>query len=98
MRDYIELGPTPAGESCAQVGADDYHEKAREECQRYKELLEATFPDPPQGSRFAIKSFPHDFGSYYEVVVWFDDDNEKSVDFAYKVERNLPETWEDVQI
>lgn len=95
MRDYIELGPSPAGESCVQVGDPDYASKAREECSRYKELLERKFPNPPWGSRFGIKSFPHDFGSYYEVVVHFDDDNDASVDFAYRVEANLPETWED---
>lgn len=94
MRDYIELGCSPAGEDCVQVGTDDYATKARAECHRYVELLTKTFGEPPAGSRFAVKSFPHDFGSYYEVVVYFDDDYPASEDFAFKVERALPETWE----
>jgi hypothetical protein len=57
-------------------------------------LLTKTFGEPPAGSNFAIKSNPHDFGSYYEVVVYYNDDNEEAAEFAYMVERNLPETWE----
>jgi hypothetical protein len=57
-------------------------------------LLERTFGKPPRGACFGVKSFPHDFGSYYEVVIHFDDDYDEAADFAYEVERNLPETWE----
>lgn len=94
MRDYIELGATPAAEDCVQVGEDNYHIAAQLECQRYVDLLTKTFGEPPVGGRFGIKSFPHDFGSYREVVIHFDDDHPESVDFAFHVERNLPETWE----
>lgn len=90
MQDYMELGPTPAAEPCAQVGSDNYDVDAREECGRYKNLLIERFGHP---ERFGIKRFPHDFGSYYEVVVYFDDDDQESLDFAINVEHNIPENW-----
>ena len=86
-RDYIELGPTPAGEPCVQIGVDNYSVAARIECRRYKQLLEKMFPT----CEFAVKGFPHDFGSYYEVVVYIDESNPHR---AFNVEKNLPETWE----
>lgn len=91
MRDWIELGPTPMGEECTQVGTDAYPEQSLAECRRYRELLERKFPK----ATFGIKTFPHDFGSYREVVVYFDDDVEGSLSTALNVERNLPENWED---
>lgn len=95
MREFIELGATPAAESCAQVGDPNYDEKARAEGERYIQLLIKKFP-PPEGVHFRLKRFPHDFGGYYEVVVAFSTENDEQVDFAYMVERNLPETWEDM--
>lgn len=86
MRDYLELGPTPAGESCQQVGMPTYNDiAARAECNSYKEMLEGLFPE----CEFAVKSFPHDFGNYREVVVYLDKGD------PYKVDANLPEFWED---
>ena len=41
------------------------------------ELIRDKFPIPEQLKmlcRFAVKSFPHDFGTYHEIVLHFDDD------------------------
>lgn len=93
--DYITLGATPCDEPCAQVGSPDYYEKAMVECRRYRDLLLKRFGEPPEGARFGIKSFPHDFGSYHEVVVVFEIENEKAKEYAYNVEANLPARWEE---
>lgn len=101
MKDYLTLGPTPCEEDCQQVGTDSYDSvKAREELVRYKEMLISRFPNAPEYSRFGIKSFPHDFGSYSEVVVYFDDSEyaKDSQEYAYFVESNLPSTWNDNQV
>jgi hypothetical protein len=95
VEEYIELGPVPAGEECAQVGEPNFATDARAECVRYKEQLERMFPTDGKNNRFKIKSFPHDFGSYYEVCCTFDPADVASVDFAYNVEANLPEYWGD---
>ena len=79
MRDYIEIGPNPAEEECAQVGQDDYYEKAREEGKRYIRALIHYFGEPPALSGLRLKEFPHDFGSYFEVCVYFDDNDENSI-------------------
>ena len=96
MRDFIELGSAPCNEDCAQVGSDNYFEESIAESKRYINLLEKKFgKHKPLNCSFKRKSFPHDFGNYYEVVVTFDSSDEESVKFAYYVENNLPENWSD---
>lgn len=91
----MTLGPTPPGEKCAQVGADDYPEKSRIETRAFLNQLIRQFGEPPPGARFTVKSFSHDFGSYREVCVAYDENSETAGDFAFNVENNLPESWDD---
>jgi len=86
----MELGPTPAGESCEQLGLNYNHGNAMKELRAYRNQLQRMFPTAQLG----IKSFPHDFGTYHEVVVYFDDCDGESVTVAYDVEANLPESWD----
>jgi hypothetical protein len=96
MRDFLNIGPTPPGEDCQQLGAKDYDEqKAKAECQRYIDLLRKTLGDEPEGARLAIKGFDHDFGRYYEVVCYYYDREQESVNYAYRCEGEGPEYWED---
>jgi hypothetical protein len=67
MTDHICIGPTPAAETCAQVGAADYHRKARRECVAFINQIRRELGPEPDGARLFIKSNPHDFGSYLEV-------------------------------
>ncbi len=93
--DSLSLGPVPAEESCQQVGTPSYSEaKARKECQRYIGLLRKTFGDEPDGARLRITSNPHDFGSYLDVQIFFNPTDEKAVDYAYRLEKDAPPTWE----
>lgn len=91
MRDYVVLGPTPADEDCTAAGVCPNRE--RYESTVYAQQLARMFP-PPQGCRFIAKAFPHDFGSYYEVVVTYDDTSEEQTDFAFKVESMAPARWD----
>jgi hypothetical protein len=86
MRTYLELGPTPAEESCAQVGDPDYSTKARAECQRFVDQILRHYPDTDHSGYVTIKRFPHDFGTYYEVCAVYDEDDSASVDWAYDIE------------
>lgn len=95
-RECIELGSTPADEDCAQVGSENYEERARAECERYIALLRTKFGTEPETARLAIKGFPHDFGRYYEVVCYFDDGNEVATEYAYLLESKAPTTWKDL--
>lgn len=93
VRDYIDIGPSPSDEDCAQVGSDDYPERSKLECRLFHRLLWKTFGDPPGDAMYGIKSFEHDFGTYREVVVYFNPEDEREVNFAFKVQDNCPAKW-----
>ena len=95
MENYLVLAPAPTEEDCAQVGTADYVARARAECRRFIALLRKTFGPEPEGGRLAVKSFPHDFGDYLEVICYFDDTLPESVAYACRCEDNLPATWDD---
>lgn len=92
--DYVELGSAPADEECAQVGEDGYREKALAQCDAYMKLIMRHLGVPPLGARLATKSFNHDYGTYYEVVCYFQDGNEAAFDYAFRCESEAPRTWE----
>ncbi len=94
MQDIMYLGAGPGDEECAQVGSPDYYPRAKAECIRYIALLRKMFGAEPEGARLVTKSNAHDYGSYLEVVVKYDFDNEAATDYAFKVEKGLPATWE----
>ena len=94
MKEYINIGPTPACEDCTQVGDENYYSKAKVECKRFVELIRKTLGDEPAGARLGIKTFPHDFGEYMEVVCYYDDQNEQAINYAFKCESESPSTWE----
>lgn len=94
MGDYLNLGPTPAEEPAAQLGEPDYETRARAECQRYIDLLRKKFGPEPQGSKLKVRSFSHDFGRYFEVIVTYRDTDQESFDYALKLEEEAPATWE----
>lgn len=95
MRDYINIGTTPTGEDCSQVGSEGYYEKARKESIIFINQLKRVFGEPPYGAAITIKSFPHDFGDYLDVVCVYDDQNEEAMNYAFKLEAETPEYWDD---
>ena len=103
MIERLEIGCTPYGESCAQVGSDNYGEQAKKECRAYVNqlyrILEAKGhlrKTLPENFSLQIKGNSHDFGMYYEVVCKFEDDNEEACDLAYFLEGNSPENWDEI--
>jgi len=95
MRDYINIGSAPANESCAQVGDINYPEQSRKECQALISQLRRELGEEPEGAQLSVKSFQHDFGSYHEVVCYYDDQNEETVNYAFKCESELPYSWDE---
>ena len=90
MEDYLCLGPVPAFENCQQVGTDSYdYDRDTADLKRYKAILQERWPE----AHFAVKSFPHDFGTYREVVVYYDTEDPNPI--ALEVEANLPTTWDE---
>jgi hypothetical protein len=96
MRDHITLGPTPAEEPCQQLGSPDYTPQlARAECTRFIRAIRHTLGEEPPGATLAVKGFPHDFGTYYEVVCYYEDGNDEATDYAYRAESESPARWPD---
>ena len=103
MIERIEIGSSPWGEDCAQVGTDDYSEVARRECKAYIGQLYRTLEakgfkreELPDSFLLVIKGSAHDFGTYFEVVCKFNGDDERSWEIASLLESEGPELWDSV--
>lgn len=95
MRDFIEIGPVPCDEKCEQVGMPNYDSfRAKLECECFRNQLRRQFGPEPEGARLRIKSNPHDFGNYLEVVCHFDDAFPESVEYAFKCEGEAWTQWD----
>jgi hypothetical protein len=95
--EFIEIGPAPTCENCAQVGSDDYPVRSRRECAVFMRMLERMFPVPDGlNVRFKVKAFNHEFGVYREVVVEYDGSSREGLEFALRAEREGPESWDEV--
>lgn len=92
---YIEIGPVPGEENCAQVGSSDYTEASLRECEVFRRMLTRLFPVPPGlPVAYVGRTHPHDFGNYREVSIRYDDSDSQAVEFAYEVERSAPGEWD----
>jgi hypothetical protein len=96
MRDFLEIGPSPPEEDCVQVGEEDCSRRAKIECQHYIDALRKKLGEEPDGASLGIKSNSHDFGTYYEVVCRYDDDDPEAASYALKCESEGPKTWAEV--
>lgn len=97
MRDYINIGCPPYDEDCVQVGTEDYEGRACAECARFIALIRAELGPEPEGASLSVKSFTYDFGTYHEVVCWYDTEYEQSLAYAYRCERDAPSRYERAQ-
>ena len=94
---FIEIGPVPGEENCAQLGSPDYTEASLRECEVFRRMLYRLFP-VPEGLPVAFvgRTHPHDFGNYREVSIRYDDANGQAADFAYEVESSAPAEWDTI--
>ena len=96
MIDYIFIGSTPPDEPCLQVGTPECTTMAQlAECRRYIRKLRSFFGPEPPNTFLKVKSQPHDFGTYYEVVCYFDTEDDESIEYAYRCEGEGPQRWEE---
>ena len=95
MIDYLHIGSTPHAENCAQVGSAEYSIKARAECKRFVAQIERHYPIPEGAIAYLkVKANPHDFGTYYDIALIYDTDNEEHTKWVSKVEGELPNKWD----
>ncbi len=96
MNEYITLGSAPAMEQCAQVGDEHYRDQAMRECRAYIAAIRKKLGPEPEGASLRVKSFPHDYGTYYEAVCNYDPNDQAAIDYAFRCEAEAPTTWEEV--
>jgi hypothetical protein len=94
MKDHVNIGPVPCNEDCIQVGEENYQARSRTESLRFLKLIQEVCGPEPENAKLVIKSFPHDFGSYIEVCVEFNDEDEQAIDYAYHCEAHAPANWD----
>jgi hypothetical protein len=93
--DHLDLGSAPSDEDCAQVGVDEnYEARAKRECRALINQFKRMCGDPPPDARFRIMANPHDFGTYYSVVIDFDPNDEDAVAYAYRCDEEAPDQWD----
>ena len=85
MRQKAYIGSVPYDESCAQTVHEDYLQRSRLECDQFEKAIIQKLGPPPEGAKFGRED--------NEVVVFYESDNEKAVDYAMNVEDNAPRTW-----
>lgn len=86
MRDYLSIGTVPHEEDCTQnEPTGQYATAQRREARLFADQIRRHYPEPDDGY-MTVKSFPHEFGSYYEACAIFDDENEAACNWAYTVE------------
>lgn len=92
MYDNLDLGCTPANETCIPAGTNPAAE--REECKRYITRIKEHCGEPPHGARFRVRSNSHEFGVYWSVQIVFDTADRTATNYAYWVEAHSPMYWD----
>jgi hypothetical protein len=99
ITETLEIGFTPHGEECAEVGEEGYAARARRELGVFRRQLHRHAAREgvqlPPGLVLGIKGNAHDFGTYYELVARFPTDDEAATEAAYWLEANVPEKWDE---
>lgn len=96
MKDQFELATTvPHSEQCVQLGAENYSRFSKMEADALKEQIFRMFGAPPPRCGIKMISCPHDFGTYYDLAVVYDDESEEATQWMLKIEGSIPEYWDE---
>ena len=95
MKDYIEIDTTPVDEPCVQVPGDV--NLMRLEGRAMIQQLERQFGEFPDKFMIKINKNYHDFGTYLDLQLFYECDH-PSEDFAFEIEGNIPEKWDNEAI
>ncbi len=95
MYENLEIGPVPANERCEQLGPNYRPARARLECRTFIELIRRTVGEEPDGAFLIVFPNRHDFGTYFEVAVRYDPENEAALAYAFRVDAEAPSEWDE---
>ena len=98
MRDYIDIGGNPPDEPLF-FDISGSPDQQKSECRAYIHAIRQTLGQEPEGAQLKIKGNPHDFGTYYEVVCYYDTEDEEAAAYAFRCESDSPMNWpEDMNV
>lgn len=93
-KDYVIIGSTPHNEEGTQAGSEPIFQIL--ECKTYIKQLIRIYGIPPDDTKFFIlKNTGHDFGIYYEAAIIYKEENEESIDYAFKLEDGC-DNWDEI--
>lgn len=100
MREEFELATTtPHDEPCAQVGQPNFQMLSKIEARVLIGQLERIHgPASDHRAFFKVISCPHEFGTYSDVAVVYNDDFEESENYMLAVENGIPDRWDETAI
>jgi hypothetical protein len=99
MRETFELGTTtPHDEPCSQVGTLNFQMLSKIEARVFINQMLRVVGEGPGGARLKTISCPHDFGTYTDVAVSYNDEDEDERDWMLKCEANMPCKWDEQAI
>lgn len=96
MRDVFELGTTtPHDEPCVQVGAPNFETLSRIEARVFINQMHRIVGEGPGSAHLKVIQCPHDFGTYVDVAVSYNDESEDEEEWMLKCEANMPFEWDE---
>ena len=98
MRDTINIGSSPYNEPTIQIKSGvNYLPWSIKEIMIFREQLKRQFPRLAEFNCYLhIRQHPHDFGTYAQLEINYNSDNEKSRKMAYTVDGEVPAKWDDI--
>lgn len=99
MISEFSLGTTvPHEEPCIQLGKPNYSAFSKMEANALTEQIVRELGEPPGGCKMKLSTNPHDFGTYYDVVLEYDDSKADNVEWMLKVESSIPYKWDNISL
>lgn len=96
MRDQFEFATTvPYEEACYPMNEDNYEFFGKLEAKALIEQIKRIHGPLPPSISLKTMACHHDFGTYYDVVLIYDDESEESHSWMIKVENGLPAYWDE---
>ena len=91
----FQLGTTvPHEEHCVQLGRPNYSAYSKMEANILMKQIVRELGTPPDGCIMKMIGCKHDFGTYYDVALVYNPENEEHVRWMLKVESELPLNWD----
>jgi hypothetical protein len=98
LNEYLEFDTVPSNEPCVQINDENYRNLANLEADVIIDQIKRTFPQAMTlGFVFKKKYNNHDFGNYLNINVFYNPDIPEH-DFIYDIDRNFPESWDEVSL